>query len=60
VLDEDEYGYMAVTSDTMDTLWILSRTLQMDSDLYKRLLLSLKRQGFDVDRLVTVEQIWQQ
>ena len=57
-MDEDEYGYLAVTSDTMNTLWILSRTPHMDSALYKRLLLSLKRQGFDVDRLVTVEQIW--
>jgi apolipoprotein D and lipocalin family protein len=57
-IEEDEYSYMAVTSGTKDTLWILCRTPQMDSDLYKRLLLSLERQGFDIDSLVKVEQRW--
>lgn len=52
VIDLDEgYQLAAVGEPGRQHLWILSRTPQVDPDVYRRLLERLAQQGFDVGRL---------
>jgi len=58
VLDLDnDYQWAVVGSSTDKYLWILSRTPQMDDDLYAELLDGLTARGYDVSKLIKVEQI---
>ena len=57
VLELDEYYQWAVIGSSSDKyLWILSRTPQMNEDLYNHLLLKLKKRGYNVGKLIKVKQ----
>lgn len=52
----EEYEYAVVSDPARLFLWILSRTPQMDADVYEGITARLAEQGFDLDRLILVEQ----
>jgi len=54
-LDED-YRWAMVGSSSPDYFWILSRTPQMDRETLGMLLENARRRGYDLDRLIMVEQ----
>ncbi len=51
-----EYDYAIVSDGCRNTLWILSRTPQMDADLYTAILVWLEGNGFDTGRLELMPQ----
>jgi len=51
-----DYEYAVVGHPSRDYLWILSRTPQMDTALYERLLKQAHQKGYDVSRLVKTPQ----
>lgn len=50
-LDTENYQYAAVTDKKQMTLFILSRTPSMDTDLYNRILAELAAKQVDISRL---------
>lgn len=54
-LDKD-YQWAVIGSSSDNYLWILSRTPQMDEKIYKSLLENLVKRGYDVTKLIEVEQ----
>lgn len=54
-LDEKEYSYALIGSNTDDYLWILSRTPQLTEENKKLILEAAKRRGYDTTRLLWVE-----
>ena len=55
-LDEKNYQYALVTSDTRDYLWILSRTKTMDPAVYASLVETARKAGLDVTKIYRVPQ----
>jgi apolipoprotein D and lipocalin family protein len=47
-----EYDYAVVGTPNRKYLWILSRTPQMDGELFSRIIESVKSKGFDVSKLI--------
>ena len=47
----DDYSYAVVSHPNKKYLWILSRTPQMDAQVYEHILLRLKCKGFDLDKI---------
>ena len=57
VLELDEnYQWAVIGSSSDNYLWILSRTPQMDESLYNELLDKLTYRGYDVNKLIRIEQ----
>ncbi len=57
VLDIDEnYQWALIGSSSDKYLWILSRTSQIPDELYNELLEKLNKRGYDVSKLIKVEQ----
>lgn len=57
VLELDEnYQWAAIGSSSDRYLWILSRTPQMDESLYNELLNNLTNRGYNIDKLIKIEQ----
>ena len=54
-LDKD-YQWAVIGSSSDKYLWILSRSPQMQNELYTMLLNRLKQRGYDVSNLIKVEQ----
>lgn len=54
-LDED-YQWALIGSKSDKFLWILSRTPQMDEELYQELLNKLTARGYDTSKLIEVPQ----
>ena len=54
-LDEN-YQWAVIGSSSDNYLWILSRTPQMDSGVYNDLINRLIKRGYDVGKLIKVEQ----
>lgn len=54
-LDKD-YQWALIGSSSDNFLWIMSRKPQIDEDLYNELLEKLQNRGYDVSRLIKVEQ----
>lgn len=52
----ENYQYAVVGSSSDDFLWILNRTPQMDQALLDEILLRLEQRGYDLSRLIFVEQ----
>ena len=53
----DDYSYAVVSDPSRKTLWILSRTPQMDPALYEQITARLVQKGFDISKLKkTVQQ----
>jgi apolipoprotein D and lipocalin family protein len=47
-----DYDYAVVGTPNRKYLWILSRTLQMDDELFSQLIEFAKAKGFDVSKLI--------
>ncbi|MDX2414634.1 MAG: lipocalin family protein [Bacteroidales bacterium] len=57
VLDlEENYQWAIIGSSSDKYLWILSRTPQLEPGLYDELLNRIKMRGYDVSKLIKVEQ----
>jgi lipocalin len=54
-LDKD-YQYVVIGSSTDKYLWIMSRTPQLPEETLQRILSMLERRGYDVSKLIWVEQ----
>lgn len=54
-LDSVNYRYMMLGEPNREGLWILSRTKDLDSQIYKKLTKQARVQGFDVSKLVVTE-----
>ncbi len=54
-LDED-YQWAMIGSSSPDYFWILSRTPRMDPGVYRMLLENADKRGYDLSRLIEVEQ----
>lgn len=52
----ENYEYAVVSDGCRSTLWILSRTPQMDPALYEDIVARLEQRGFDVTRLEPMPQ----
>lgn len=52
----EDYSWAVVSDPKRKTLWILSRTPQMDKITYDEICFKLKEQGFDLSKLVRMEQ----
>ncbi|NLV41689.1 MAG: lipocalin family protein [Candidatus Hydrogenedentes bacterium] len=52
----DDYEYAVVSSKCRDTLWILSRTPQMDEAVYNGIVAELDARGFDTSKLEPMPQ----
>jgi len=52
----DDYRYAVVGGSSDDYLWILSRTPRMDRSLLDEILHRLEQRGYDLSRLIFVEQ----
>lgn len=56
ILDAENYQYAVVSDPLRYTLFVLSRTPQMDAELYGEILQQLRVAGFNTDRLIVTEQ----
>lgn len=55
-LDSENYQWAVIGSSSPNYLWILSRTPQMEKDLYMDLLQKIEKRGYDTSKLLLVEQ----
>ena len=51
-----DYEYAVVGHPTRKYLWILSRTPDMDEEMYQAILVRLQQQGYDTAKLIRTEQ----
>jgi len=51
-----DYEHAVVSAPSMNYLWILSRTPQMNEQRYQEIVARLKDRGFDVERLIRTPQ----
>jgi lipocalin len=54
-LDEN-YQYALVGDPSRKYLWILSRTRALDDDIYAKLMDHAREDGFDIDKVIRVDQ----
>ena len=54
-LDKD-YQWAVIGSSSDKYLWILNREPQMEEKLYNELLNKIQKRGYDVSKLIKVEQ----
>lgn len=55
-LDQPNYQYAFITSYNRDYLWFLSRTPTVSDELKQHFIASAKKRGFDVDKIIWVDQ----
>ncbi len=55
--DSSDYQWALIGSSSDKYLWILSRTPQLDPEIYKMLVDRAKERGYDVSKLMRVPQI---
>ncbi|MEI6089536.1 MAG: lipocalin family protein [bacterium] len=55
-LDTVNYQYVLIGGSSPNYLWILSRTPQMQPEIYEMLLQKAKDRGYDLSKLIKVEQ----
>ncbi len=53
-LDQSDYQYALVSSSSNDFLWILSRTPDLNPEIYRQLTMAASARGFDVSKLEKV------
>lgn len=56
VMLDDDYRWAVVSEPTREYLWVLSRTPKLDPALYERIVNQLRRDGYDVDKLLPTLQ----
>ncbi|MBC8342837.1 MAG: lipocalin family protein [Bacteroidetes bacterium] len=55
-LDTADYAWALIGSNSPNYLWILSRTPQLDEEVYRELLNKAEKRGYNLDKLIKVEQ----
>jgi apolipoprotein D and lipocalin family protein len=55
-LDSENYQWAMIGSSSDKYFWILSRTPQMDDKIYSMLLEKAKARGYDISKIIKVEQ----
>lgn len=55
-LDTNDYQWALIGSSSDKYLWILSRTPQLDTEIYETLVNNAEKRGYDINRLIRVEQ----
>jgi lipocalin len=55
-LDEENYQWAVIGSNSPGFLWILSRSPQMEQSLYEDLITRIKNRGYNLERLEKVPQ----
>ena len=55
-LDERDYSYAVIGSNSDKYLWILSRTPQLQEETLAKLLTNLRERGYDTSKLIWVKQ----
>jgi len=53
---EENYNWAIIGSSSDNYLWILSRTPQIDDELYHSLLAKIEKRGYNVSKLIKVKQ----
>ena len=53
---DDDYTCALIGSKTSDYLWILSRTPEIPTSVYTEMLVEAAKRGYDVDKLMLVNQ----
>lgn len=53
---DDDYSWAVIGSSSDNYLWILSRTPRMDPSIYNDLINRLTNRGYDLSKLILVEQ----
>lgn len=56
IILEKNYRYAVVMGDTKDSLWILSRSPQMDEETYRIIIDYLKDYGFNTKKIINAKQ----
>ena len=56
VMLDDDYRWAVVSEPSREYLWVLSRTPKLDPALYERIVNQLRRDGYDVDKLLPTLQ----
>jgi apolipoprotein D and lipocalin family protein len=51
------YEYAVVSAPDRDYLWILSRTPQLDEQLYQQLLTKMAARGFETQRMIRTSHV---
>jgi apolipoprotein D and lipocalin family protein len=51
-----DYSYAVVGHPNRKYLWILSRNPKMSEEVYKQILVRIKENGFDINKLKMTEQ----
>lgn len=53
----NDYSYAVVSNPNKKYLWILSRTPQMDFEIYQQIIKRLEEKGFDITKIKTTKQV---
>lgn len=53
---DQEYQWAVIGSKSDKYLWVLSRSPQMDENLYNEILNKISNRGYDIDKLIRVNQ----
>lgn len=53
----NDYSYAVVGHPNRKYLWILSRTPEMDQDVYEQILTRIRKKGFDIRKLLKTPQL---
>ena len=55
---DEEYTQTIIGREKRDYVWIMARTPEIPDDDYKRLLVLLDREGYDINKIQKVPQNW--
>jgi apolipoprotein D and lipocalin family protein len=55
-LDQENYDYAFVSGPDLSYLWLLSRSPEVEPELYKHFVATASQLGFDTDALIVVKQ----
>ena len=57
---DDDYQTTIIGRSKRDYVWLMSRQSSMDESRYKSLLTFMESQGYDIDKVQKVPQVWSQ
>ncbi len=55
----EDYSYTAIGVPNRKFVWIMSRESELEEDVYNGILERLKLVGYDPDKIIKMEQIWE-
>jgi len=54
----DDYSYTVIGVPSRKYLWIMARDSSLPYDIYQSILTKVKKQGYDLDKIQMVPQVW--